>query len=319
MKIDIVITWVDPNNEEWLKEKEYWYEKIKRKQMQYNSIASYSSYDEIKYCLRSIHKYMPWFNHIYIITNNSSPKWLNKNYPHITVINDRTLMPNKQPCYNSNTYEALIYMIPNLTEYFYYFNDDLMLLKPVKLENLINLHTGKLLYPKETDILFSSFQYYKILQKIEENIIKMDTGVAKARRESIKRIGLKNSGIVSGHTPKILNKKLCKTFQKTFPHEINNLIETKFRTDTNFTYLEAFIQYYQYKKIADWNNQTTKIITILDNSFLNTLQIKIAKSSIHYYDYMAIEDARTKISPLEEQKYIDFLNSIFPEKSPWEY
>lgn len=317
MKIDVVITWVDPNNKEWLKEKEYWYKKIKG--MQYNTVSNYSSYDEVKYCLRSIYKYMPWFNHIYFVTNNSSPEWLNQSYPHLSVIHYRDLMENKQPSYNSNAIEAMLHNIPNLTEYFYYFNDDFILTKPVKIQNLINSYTGKLLYPKETDILFSSFQYYTILQKIEEHIIKMDTGVAKARRATINRLGLPNSGIVSGHTPKILNKTLCKSFQNTFPHEINNLIQTKFRTNDNFTYLEGFIHYHQYKKIADWNNQTTKIITILDNSFLNTVQIKIAQSSIHNYDYMALEDARTKIKPQEEQKFINFLNTLFPEKSPWEY
>ena len=55
-----------------------------------------------------------------------------------------------------------------------------------------------------------------------------------------------------------------------------------------------------------------------DNSFLNTVQIKIAQLSIHNYDYMALEDARTKIKPQEEQKFINFLNTLFPEKSPWE-
>ena len=43
MKIDIVITWVDPHNQEWLTEKEHWYKKIKG--MQYNSVSNYSSYD----------------------------------------------------------------------------------------------------------------------------------------------------------------------------------------------------------------------------------------------------------------------------------
>lgn len=261
---------------------------------------------------------MPWFNHIYLVTNNSAPEWLNRDYPLITIINDRILMPNREASYNSNTYEALLYKIPNLSEYFYYFNDDLFLLKPVKIGNIIHPLTGKLQYPRETDILFSSFQYYPVLQKIEENIIKMDTGVSRARRESIKRIGLPNTGIVSGHTPKILNKTLCHHFNKTFSTEIDDLIKTPFRTNTNFTYLEAFIHYHHHKKISQWNEQTTKIITILDNSLLNSLQILIAKSSIHHYDYLALEDARTKIKPEEEKKYIDFLNTLFPEKAPWE-
>jgi len=318
MKIDIVITWVDPHNKEWLEEKNDLHQQIKGKSIQYNAVASYSSYDEIKYCLRSIYKYMPWFNHIYLVTNNSAPKWLNRDYPLISVIHDKILMPKKEPNYNSNAYEALLYKIPNLSEYFYYFNDDLFLLKPVNIENIIHPLTGKLQYPKETDILFSSFQYYTILQKIEEKIIKMDTGVSIARKNSIKRMNLPNTGIVSGHTPKILNKTLCRAFNKTMSHEIDNLIRTPFRTNTNFTYLEAFIQYHNHKKISQWNNQQTKIITILDNSILNNIQIKLAKLTLHNYDYMALEDGRTYVKLEEEQKFINFLNTVFPDKAPWE-
>ena len=318
MKIDIVITWVNPNNKEWLSEKEYLHKKLKGKSLQYNSVANYSSYNELKYCLRSIYKYMPWFNHIYLVTNNSSPDWL-KPTPYITLIHYRDLMPNNKPSYNSNAIESMLYKIPNLQEYFYYFNDDLLLVKPVKINNIIDPMTGKLLYPKETDIIFSNFQYYRILQKVVDNILKNDTGVAKARRSSLERMGLENTGIVSGHTPKILHKTLCNSFNKKFIKEINKLEETPFRTDDNFTYVEAFIQYHHNRKLSRWNNQTTKIITILDNPFLNTVQIKIAQSSLHNYDYMALEDARTKVKKEEENKFIIFLNSLFPDKSPWEY
>ena len=318
MKIDIVITWVDPHNKEWLEEKNYLHQRVKGRTLQYNTVANYSSYDEIKYCLRSIYKYMPWFNHIYLVTNNSAPKWL-KRTKYITVIHYRDLMPDNVPSYNSNTIEAMLYKIPDLQEYFYYFNDDFILTKPVKINDLIHSTLGRLQYPKETDILFSSFQYYTILQKIEEKIIKMDTGVSIARKNSIKRMNLPNTGIVSGHTPKILNKTLCRAFNKTMSHEIDNLIKTPFRTNTNFTYLEAFIQYHNHKKISQWNNQQTKIITILDNSFLNNIQIKLAKSTIHNYDYMALEDARTQVKQEEEEKFINFLNTLFPEKAPWEH
>jgi hypothetical protein len=318
MKLDIVITWIDPHNKQWMKDKEYWYAKIKGEKMQYNSVANYSSFDEVKYCLRSIHKYMPWFNHIYLVTNNSSPKWLNKDYPQVTVIDHNSLMPNNESCYNSNAHESMLYKIPGLSEYFYYFNDDLMLLKPVEISNLINSHTGGLLYPKETDIIYSNFQYYTALQMIEEHVLRFDTGVSKARRETLKRMGIENTGIVSGHVPKMLSKTLCEKFNDIYSREIEDLIKTKFRTETNFTYIEAFIHYHQNKQMADWNEQSAKIITILDYSTINTLQLTITQLIIDNYDYLALEDARAVVNPVEEDKFITFLNDLFPDKAPWE-
>ena len=119
--MDIVITWVDANNKEWLDEKAHWHYLFKGTQA--NHVANYSSFDEIKYVLRSIEKYMPHYRHIYLVTNNGSiPKWL-KQTPKISIIDYRDLMPNNISTYNSNAIESQLYKIPNLSEYFLYFDE----------------------------------------------------------------------------------------------------------------------------------------------------------------------------------------------------
>ena len=312
--MDIVITWVDATNKEWQKEKAHWYYLFKGTEA--NHVANYSSFDEVKYVLRSIELYMPYYHHIYLVTNNGSqPNWL-KNHPKLTVIDYRELMPNNISTYNSNAIESQLYKIPNLTEYFVYFNDDIILTKPLKIEDLIDTHTGKMQYPQETDIIFSNFQYYTILKKFEQNVLKFDTGVTNARKHTLKLLNLKDTGITGGHTPKILNKTLCKIFNNNNKQHIKTLLTEKFRTNTNFTYIEGYIQFLIQNKIARWNNHTTRIITILDNHHLNTLQIKF--TFIKYYNYLAIEDARKSINKNEEIKIINFLNTIFPNKSSFE-
>ena len=315
MKVDIVITWVDPHNKEWMEEKQYWYKKMHNKS--YNATASYRSFDEIRYCFRSIETYMPWYNHIYLVTNDSAPGWLSS-HPRLTVIHYRELMPNNICTYNSNAIESMLHKIPNLTDYFLYFNDDTLLLKPLDLSHIIDLRTGKLKYPKETDIILSNFQYYKVLRIIEQKFFKYDTGVTNARINSIERMGLKYSGIVSGHTPKILHKKLCSIFNNRFKEEIDKLMLSKFRTEDNFTYVESFIHYHINKKIAIWNTQTTRIFTIMDNKLTNNLQKIITKQLINNYDYLAVEDARKKVNINEEKKITDFLKTIYHKKCSFE-
>ena len=312
--MDIVITWVDANNKEWLNEKAHWHYLFKGTQV--NHVANYSSFDEIRYVLRSIEKYMSHYRHIYLVTNNGSkPKWL-KQTSRISIIDYRDLMPNNISTYNSNAIESQLYKIPNLSEYFLYFNDDILLTKSLKMEDLIDSNTGKLLYPKETDILFSNFQYYKFLAKLEQKLLKFDTGVTNARKHTLKILNLQDTGISGGHTPKILNKTLCNIFNTKYKKQIDELLKQKFRTNTNLTYIEAFTQYHIQNKIANWNNQTTRIITILDSPQINALQRGL--TFINNYNYLALEDARKSIDREEEQKMISYLNTIFPKKSSFE-
>jgi hypothetical protein len=233
-------------------------------------------------------------------------------------MNYENLMPNNICTYNSHAIESMLYKIPNLSDYFFYFNDDMILLKPVKIENIIDNITGKILYPTETDIILSSFQRYDFLKKIENTFIKVDPGVSNSRRHSIKRMNIPFTKIVSGHTPKLLNKRLCSIFNKKFEKEINELMGNKFRTNIDFTYLEAFIHYYIYKKIARWNDQSTRIIGISDNNLLNNIQILLTYPNKSIYDYLAIEDIRTKIVSENEKTIIDFLDKLFLEKSSFE-
>lgn len=42
--------------------------------------------EELRYSLRSIEKYAPWVNHIYLVTNGQIPYWLNTSHPRLSVI-----------------------------------------------------------------------------------------------------------------------------------------------------------------------------------------------------------------------------------------
>jgi hypothetical protein len=85
-----------------------------------------SSYNnELKYSLRSIYKFLPWVNHIYIIINNRNiiPSWFNNNYKkHITMITEGEIFPRLEYIQNknSNAIESCLHRIPLLNEHFIY-------------------------------------------------------------------------------------------------------------------------------------------------------------------------------------------------------
>lgn len=132
-KIDIVYLWVDGSDKKWLAEKNKWLKKLFNITNTNTDAERYRDNGELKYSLRSIEKYIPWVNHIYIITDfNQVPKWLNTKNKKITIIQHSDIMPaNIRPTFNSNTIEMSLHNIPNLSERFLLINDDIFCNRPL--------------------------------------------------------------------------------------------------------------------------------------------------------------------------------------------
>ena len=80
---------------------------------------------ELKYSLRSLEKYAPWINKVYIVTNGQIPKWLNLDNPRVKIVTHDQIMPKYAlPTFNSMAIEANLAHIPDLSEKFLYSNDD---------------------------------------------------------------------------------------------------------------------------------------------------------------------------------------------------
>ena len=123
-KIDFVITWVDSNDPKWLAEKE----KYKPNQDNDDNKVRYREWDNLKYWFRAVEKYAPWVNKIHFITYGHIPKWLNTNNPKLNIVNHKDYIPKQYlPTFNSNTLEMFLHKIPDLSENFVYFNDDMFL------------------------------------------------------------------------------------------------------------------------------------------------------------------------------------------------
>lgn len=74
----------------------------------------------------------PWVHTIHFVTDGQIPVWMNTDNPHLHFVNhndyiDRQLLP----LFNSNAIEIGLHRIPNLSEKFGYFNDDMFLTKNV--------------------------------------------------------------------------------------------------------------------------------------------------------------------------------------------
>jgi len=119
--------------------------------------------NKLKYSLRSIEKYLPWFEgNIYIIISKEDQKefkWINSNINNIKLINQKHLIPNKN-LFNRHAIEMFLDKIPGLSERFIYINNN---------HYFINYTHPRFFFNKE---FFPKYNFEKILSNNEVNQIK---------------------------------------------------------------------------------------------------------------------------------------------------
>ncbi|MDR0297673.1 MAG: glycosyl transferase [Streptococcaceae bacterium] len=129
-KIDFVVTYLDGTDPDWLKEKaKYSHESD---DLLGNDEARFRNMDNFEYWFRAVERYAPWVNKIHVVTYGHLPSWLNTAHPKLQIVKHTDYMAqNYLPTFNSNALEINMDKIPDLSERFVNFNDDLFLNAPV--------------------------------------------------------------------------------------------------------------------------------------------------------------------------------------------
>lgn len=129
--IDFIITWVDGNDPEWQQEK------AKYKGEKGDSRNSrFRDWDTLRYLFRSIEKNAPWVNRVFLVTCGHLPEWLDVNNPRLVIVKHTDYIPHEYlPTFSSRTIDMNFHRIPELSEHFVYFNDDMLLLKKTSRED----------------------------------------------------------------------------------------------------------------------------------------------------------------------------------------
>lgn len=134
--IDFVLPWVDNTDSKWNAQREEVFKdynpNLKKRDESENGECRYRDTGWLKYWFRSVDKFAPWVNKIYFITCGQKPEWLNENHPKLVLVNHHDFIPAAfLPTFNSIPIELNLHRIPELSEQFVLFNDDIFLLNPV--------------------------------------------------------------------------------------------------------------------------------------------------------------------------------------------
>jgi hypothetical protein len=134
--IDVVYTWVDGADPAWQERKAAAHAAVGLGEL--NEFASnesrFLSRDELRYSLRSLDMYASWVRHVYLVTDDQVPAWLDQTNPKITVVSHRELFGDRGrlPTFNSHAIESQLHHVPGLSDQFLYLNDDFFFGRPVE-------------------------------------------------------------------------------------------------------------------------------------------------------------------------------------------
>lgn len=127
-EIDFVILWVDGSDIAWQQEKS----KYLPGHDADASAMRYRSWDNLQYWFRGVEKYAPWVRQIHFVTPGHFPSWLNQSHPKLKCVDQNDFLdPKNIPVFNSNAVEVNIHRLPDLSEQFVLFCDDMFITNKV--------------------------------------------------------------------------------------------------------------------------------------------------------------------------------------------
>ena len=308
--IDAVYTWVDGADPEWIESKRRLEAELAGDEYhpEANHEARFESKDELKYSLRSVEYFAPWFRTIYIVTSGQVPSWLNIDHPKIRMISHADIYDNADhlPTFNSNSIISRLHHIPDLSEHFIYLNDDVMLGKPVRPQDFF-VPTGLAkVFPSRNHRPFGAATsedgpHFNLTRNIR-SLLEAEFGITVSR--AIK------------HTPYPLLKSVLFEMEDRFHDAFEHTWSSRFRQHEDIVADQLHHYYAQIVGKAVATSITYRYINIRDDNYRWVLRDTLR---LRNRSTMCLNDAPMEgMEPLADAEVGNFLESYFPCRSTFE-
>jgi len=307
--IDIVYTWVDGSDHAWAAKRDFYKNRDKPSCGEGLSASRFHEKNELKYSLRSIHSFAPFVRHIFIVTDGQHPKWLKK-HPKVTVISHQDIFRWKEylPVFNSEAIEANLHRIPDLSERYVYFNDDVFLGKPVTPNDFFT-SDGKIKFFESTRTI--------------PNVLTPPYGPIAQRawntsQEVKARYGKDITMRFLQHTPHVMLKSVVQDAEKEFPHMFKKTSADRFRSPNTYRITCCLVQYVglctgRAKPCSA--QERTAFLTAIPEADSRRLQSLLEQRPTFF---CLQDERRRKPSRESDAVFVDFFETYFPTKAPWE-
>lgn len=220
--IDMVYTWVDGSDPAWLQRKA---ESMTGGDSTPHHMAAnssrFTSHDELRYSLRSVEMYADWVRHIYIVTDQQTPRWLDTSHPKITMVDHRDIFTDTSvlPVFNSRALESQVHHIPGLSEHYLFMNDDVFFARPTN-PSLFVMSNGLAKFFPSPKTLDASERMphdspFMAASKNGRDFIAEQHGLTATRKFL--------------HTPRVQSRSVLEDLERQFPDMFANVAASKFR------------------------------------------------------------------------------------------
>ena len=309
--IDVVYTWVDGADPEWLARKaEATGGPAPQEALHEEAFdpARFRSRDELKFSLRSIDDFAPWVRHIFLVTDRQVPEWLDTENPRISIIDHRDIFPDdgRLPVFNSNAIISRLHHIPGLSEHFIYMNDDVMLTRPVT--------PGQFFTGSGIALLSHSNNRRPFIEASVENEPHLNL-TANIRRLMLDSTGRNVSRAIK-HTPHPMLRSVLYELEETFQKAYDTTTRSRFRHHDDIVADQLYHYYSQATARAVPGRLQYTYLNILDDSFVRVFNGFAKKRD---RDAMCVNDAPVPgATPIDDEFILNFLADYFPAPSQFE-
>ena len=314
-QIDVVYLWVNSNDKKWQKKRINSFDIFLKNDK--DNIALYANTDgrfrdngELIFNLRCLENFFPKHGHVYIVTDEQRPAWLSQN-KNVTIIDHKDIIPNKvNSIFASANIESYIHHIPNLSENFFYLNDDIFFGMPVDKQWWFDKEL-KYFYDNEPHDEYNEFQSL-LLSPINASIQSKLW-----LKEKYKNY--KHQNIALAHAPRPYKKSLLFKIEREAIDLFNKVRSTNFRSWKTPAVLVDFVprwlEHHGYAKIKQMH-------TLYIESGSNDIETKLDQLTQEFgkIPFFCINDTCDNAEASDKRLLLvkEKLQKILPKKSSFE-
>ena len=314
-QIDVVYLWVNSNDKKWQNKRRNSFDIFLNNDK--DNIALYANTDgrfrdngELIFNLRCLENFFPKHGHVYIVTDEQRPAWLSQN-KNVTIIDHKDIIPNKvNSIFASANIESYIHHIPNLSENFFYLNDDIFFGMPVD---------KQWWFDKELKYFYDNEPHdeYSELQSMRLSPINASIQSKLWLKEKYKNY--KHQNIALAHAPRPYKKSLLFKIEREAIDLFNKVRSTNFRSWKTPAVLVDFVprwlEHHGYAKIKQMH-------TLYIESGSNDIETKLDQLTQEFgkIPFFCINDTCDNAEASDKRLLLvkEKLQKILPKKSSFE-
>lgn len=305
--VDVVYTWVDGGDPDWLAALDERRGISAELSSSSAGRARFESRDELRYSMRSVHLFAPWVRRIHLVTAGQVPDWLDPSDERINLVDHRDILPAEVlPTFNSHAIETALHRIDGLAEHFVYFNDDMLLARPLPAERFFD-GSGR----------FAVFT--------AEHLV---GDPAPAGRPAYVTAALHNRSLLRdafgktlthhlAHAPYPLTVSAVRRTVEQFGQDIERTERSPFRTADDVSTLSSLVPHHALLTGAAYADRIDSMFVDLSSTNVSFQFDKLLQRERETMCFGDHEDYAFDVREVD-RLLADFLARYFPIKAPWE-